>query len=115
MSRLGLGISKGSFWNATISVGSDSPKNFVYYIYGRKKNKLVGDELVVYLFFSSIYTSLYFFVLSTVLHIFALYVYSHIDKTTQTQNIPNTLRAILNVGMGINLLITFLAGKNITN
>ena len=33
MSRLGLGISKGSFWNATISVGSDSPKNFLSIIF----------------------------------------------------------------------------------
>ena len=38
------------------------------------------DELVVYLFFSSMYTSLYFDVLSTVLRksSFALFIYIHI-------------------------------------
>ena len=49
-------------------------------------------------------------------HVFRyICVYAHIDKTTETQSIPNTLHAILNVGMGISLLITFPAGKNITN
>ena len=33
----------------------------------------------------------------------------------QTQNIPNTLHAIVSVDMGNSLLIIFLAGKNIFN
>ena len=44
------------------------------------------DELVVYVFFSSVYISLYFYVLSTVLRksSFTLYIYIYIYKTADS-------------------------------
>ena len=47
---------------------------------GRPRKQACRDELVVYVFFSSVYISLYFYVLSTVLRksSFTLYIYIYI-------------------------------------
>ena len=98
-------LSRSFYWELIVWFTIFTPSIYIYiyiYIYGRKKKKTTSsslqacfvvahsspdewattkqacrDELVVYLFFSPIYSSLYFYVLSTVLRIssFTLYIY----------------------------------------
>ena len=61
------------------------------------------DELVVYLFFSPIYTSLYFYVLSTVLRTSSFTLY--ISLSIYTNSLP--LRKTLNVRIILQTVLNF--------